>query len=196
MSPRLRQLLAVVAVVTISGTVYLVARPEPDATWADIREACPEGRRGVIRCEGRVLCGPNSGRMRTVEVQAGLCPTDAGTVLIPRWPRGAGRDCFEPRGGVDEACEVLAGADGGCTDALCEDDSEEPPQRLAQDRCFCRSTPGMCAWRGNADGGWTPIARGPDGSNVHPGPVTGAACVRSPCGHFAGDEDPRPEECR
>lgn len=199
MNPRLAALIIIGPLVVLGGAAYFLGRIPPSVTRAQLLDAGinAECTKAAIVCEGRFFCARDGGepkrRVGTLGIQAFLCPSGGSLVIVPRLPMFNGKDCFEPRGSFSEACEVIAGVDGGCNDPdLCPDDTQAP-QRAEQDRCFCRQMDaGACRWLGLPDGG--PKLMG--ARNIHPGPVQGPACVMAPCGTFAGEEEAAvPPEC-
>lgn len=161
--------------VVLGGVVYVLARPGPGATRAELADAGVTVN-ATLECEGRVTCDGYSGRrIRTAYIPAYVGDLeDGGRLLVPLLGRRI-RNCFELRGSVEEACELVT--DGGQAD---QDD--DAPVRAVGDRCWCRARDGgACRWAGN------PVDGGPlmmDFGNVHRGPVVGPACRRAACGVF------------
>jgi hypothetical protein len=178
-------MLVLVGVATMGGVTYLIARPDAGTSRADLVDAgLGECTPRTLECEGRVLatCEGYSGRrMRTAVIPARECPqTDGGAPVLIVAPGKRIRECFELRGPVEEACEVVT--DGGSV----ADEGDDAPVTPVTDRCFCRQMDaGACRYLGGVDGGL--VMMGP--RNIHPGPVVGPACRRAACGIFAGDSD-------
>lgn len=192
MNRRLAALLAVAGVAIVSGTTYLLARPERGVTMDMITDAglLSDCTPMLMECQVRNQCTqlPDGGgrpRYGTVTTKVMKCPApnpDAPDVLIFRWPRRGGEECYEPVGDPKTACVVV---DPNCADAtLCaEDQSGEQPVRAAQDRCACwQPDAGPCS------------VKSPTGSNVSArvgvtfaAPFAGPGCVRKSCDELAGE---------
>lgn len=178
MTPKLIALLTVSAsAVVLGGIAYVIARTEPGTSRAESADAGLTAN-ATLECEGRVTCeGYNGRRIRTAYIPAHVGELDDGGRLLVVLPGRRIRACFELRGSVEDACEVVV--DGGAADQ----DDDAPVQPVG-DRCFCRARgAALCRWLGNpVDGGPLTMAVG----NVHRGPAVGAGCRRAACGVFAG----------
>lgn len=196
MNQKLKALLVASGMAVIGGVTFLVASPKPGVVRAElldagIDESCDPVE---VSCQGRDLCqstladGGLSRRYRTVKTQAWRCdrPGELDPLLIIRWPKQGGRDCFEPIGS-DDACRVTGAS---------FDDGGSPALAVDQDRCTCRARGQQCR-RFNPDGGagiLIDFARTYDSMSA---PFVGAGCTRTPCEAAAGEPDlALADECR
>lgn len=176
MNPKLKALLGVAGAATLGGVPYLILKPEPGVTRADLVDAgiTSECARVVAECEGRWTCEGAPRRLLTLEVPGYRCQLEDGgsTGLLPALTRRQ-RQCFEVRDHND--CIVLGAAP--------EEDDEALILPL-NDRCWCRAVDGgLCRWRNPLDGGVLQMRHGV----AYPGPTLGVACRRAACGEFAGE---------
>lgn len=204
MTAKLRALLAVVGTLIIGGTGYLVVRPLPGVTRADLVDAGVLGfcDPALVECQVRSnpLCPlPDGGprpRYGTLRTKALVCDRDAGApALLFRWPKANGTECFEIAGDPSDVCTVLEV--GTCSDGtLCpEDSSGEQPVRAVLGKCACRAAAGVCRVP-LLDGGtpadkalWTGTNTRPAPSGVtFPPPFAGPGCVEKVCSILNGDQ--------
>lgn len=192
MTPKLRALFAAAGIIVVSGTTYLVATLQPDATVADAVDAglLAISEPARVRCLARVTdeCRQAMSiarRYTTVQARARII-RDAGVAELPVLALDlpmAWRRCLRLVGTPEEACEVLE--EGACTDAtVCP--ANAPPQ-LEQLQCACRGASGTCTV-----GGQPAVF----GVTLAAGSWTGAGCVRKYCGPVVfGDNDDWPATC-
>ena len=188
MNPKLAALLTVGGAITLSGGLFLFARLDRGTTRAEAIDAgLGDCAPVALECEGRVTCEGYTGpRIINAPVPARACAqADGGPDVLVLAPTRRQRQCFELRGSIQDACELI---DGGTPD------DDEAPMRTVADRCACRQMDaGLCRYRGLPDGGLVVMGRG----NIHPGPAFGPGCVRAPCGEFAGElGSALPGECQ
>lgn len=201
MTPKLRALLLLVGTLGVGGVTYFVAVPRVTTSRAELLDAgvnqfCDPAH---LECQVRVHCRglPDGGlrpRYGTVEVKGYLCNRDSGTdVLILRWPRDGGNDCYEPVGPSEDACTFVE-PPGTCADnSVCDDSNGGTPIRAAQDRCACRQPDAGLCRTPNPDGGVA--LQIPLGATVA-APFAGAGCVRKVCAEVNGEQGQSwPQEC-
>lgn len=176
--------------VTIAGIAYMIASPLPGVTRADLRAAGIDDFCDPVQvsCQVRQVttpfCFPGQPKYGTISIFAYECDRDGGPpVLIIRWPKRVGVDCFEPVGPSDTACVVTAAS---------FDDGGDPTVVVATpSRCACRATGQNCRYQ-LPDGG-TPLM---DFGRTYPAPFAGGGCVRKACQEVMGDlGQSMPDEC-
>lgn len=187
MNPRLRALLAAIGLVTISGTLYMLATVRPGVSRADLLDAgiTAECDPVQVACAGRDLCrntladGGLSPRYLTLRMLGYQCNRDGGDPLLIL--RVTQPNCFEPVGPPGDACQVL-----GAT----FDDGGLGVQGLP-DRCACRARGQVCR---KPDGGLMTF------DTTYPAPFAqyiGAGCTRKVCSEMAGEQgQSMPSECQ
>lgn len=204
---RLRALLLTIGVLTVGGIVTRLVVVRPDATPEELQElrdflTTEQFDPLSISCQGRDLCqstradGGLSPRYVTGRLFGGWLhrtlwerfpdggAADAGTVstLIARFPRRVNRDCFEPIGPPDEACQVV-----GAT----FDDGGSPGFDPEPSRCACRERGKVCRYQ--LEDGGTPLM---NFAQTYYPPFAGAGCVRKVCAEAAGEVgQSMPTEC-
>jgi hypothetical protein len=190
MTPKLRALLVAIGVVSVGGSVYVINRPGPGVSLADLNDA------GMSRCPNRALTcrfrikramrnrlldagmsvRPNQ-KYVTLSARTDVCGAEDGgdPELITRAMRGMfnGTDDDETVEMMPEAeCRLRTFAQYGSTLGPRDLVVEAPP-------CKRRKATGVCTW---ADGGVAPR------DNVYPAAwLTGAGCEAVECSIVLGD---------
>lgn len=193
---RLKQMFALIATITVGGTVYLVANLKPQFTAADAMDAGILQVSTTLRLSCRLRVNPNCRGSGPAYGKFGLraqlvTGTNPDVVLFNLPNDDAGVPCYRPIGTAAEACDVVE--NGSCTAGAAICGANALPQ-LEQQECACRRTDaGLCRVPTLPDAGGLVVA--PVGVTLQQ--WIGPGCFRKFCGPVQAGEATAdwPAEC-
>lgn len=197
MSPRLRAMFALIATLTVGGTVYYAANLKPEFATADAVDAGLLKVSTTLRLSCRMRVTPSCRGVGPAYGKYGLraqlvTGTDPDVVLFNLPLDDAGTPCYRLIGTPQEACDVIE--NGSCTAGAAICGANAVPQ-LETQLCACRQPDaGNCRVPTLPDAGG--LVQAPLGVTIQP-PFIGPGCTPKFCGPVVAGEQGAdwPAEC-